>query len=137
MSLSIIIIFAVGSVVELLSLIWLSSIIGFLNVVNVIMLSFLIGVVVSRAYGKGWFDKMQWHLKSGTLPNEEILDGTVMNIASMALMTPGLVTDTIALFAIFPVTRGPFKDMALSLTRKKISSGKSYFFFKDPDHSGS
>ena len=135
MSLYVVLIFAVGSVIELYSLIWMSSIIGFLNVVNIIMFTFLIGVVVGRAYGTTWFNKMQWHLKSGTLPNDEILNGAVMNIASMALMTPGIVSDTIAFFALIPPIRGLFKDMALKLTQKKISSGQVFFFFKDPDQS--
>ena len=135
MTLYVILIFAVGSVIELYGLLWLSSIIGFLNVVNLIMFSFLIGVVVGRAYDRTWFNKMQWHLKSGTMPNEEILDGAVMNLASMALMTPGIILDTIALFVLIPPTRGLFKDMALSLTQKKISSGQVFFFFKDPDQS--
>lgn len=135
MSLQIILVFAVGSVIELYSLIWMSSIIGFLNVVNIIMFTFLIGVVVGRAYDRTWFGKMQWHLKSGTLPNEEILNGAVMNITSMALMTPGIISDTVAFFALIPPVRGLFKDMALKLTQKKIASGKAYFFFKDPDQS--
>jgi UPF0716 family protein affecting phage T7 exclusion len=49
----------------------------------------------------------------------------------MLLITPGVVTDTIALLIMLPATRDLFKGMALNLTMKRIQSGQLYFFFRD------
>jgi len=53
-----------------------------------------------------------------------------MSLCSMLLITPGVLTDMIALLIMIPATRGFFKDMALKLTKKRIQSGQTYFFFK-------
>ncbi len=129
MTLPITICFAVGTAVEILGLKWISDIISILNTVNLIMLTFLIGIIVGRSWGKHYFEKMQWHLKSRTLPEEEVLNGSVMGIASMLLITPGIVTDTIGFLILIPISRGVFKDLARSFMKKKIASSQLHFFF--------
>jgi UPF0716 protein FxsA len=121
--------FAVGTAVEILGLKWISDHISILNTVNLIMLTFLVGIVVGRSWGKHYFEKMQWHLKSRTLPEEEVLNGAVMTIASMLLITPGIVTDTIGFLILIPIFRGVFKDLARSFMKKKIANSQLHFFF--------
>jgi UPF0716 protein FxsA len=121
--------FAVGMVVEIVGLKWVSDYISILNTVNLIMLTFLVGVVVGRSWGKKFFEKMQWHLKSRTVPEEEVLNGAVMAIASMLLITPGIVTDLIGFLIMIPIFRGAFRDMARSFFKKKIANSEPYFFF--------
>ena len=40
----------------------------------IIMFSFLVGIVITRAYGKEYLEKLQWHLKSRSKPSEEIVN---------------------------------------------------------------
>jgi len=122
--------FAIGTAVEMGVLIFLSKSIDTITLINEIMLTFLVGIVVGRSYGKEFFEKMQWHLKSKTMPAKDILNGAVMTIASMLLITPGIVTDIAGLLIITPLTRGIFIDMAANFTRKRSSSGESFYFFK-------
>ena len=121
--------FAVGTAVEIFGLKWISSQISILNTVNLIMLTFLIGIVMGRSWGKEIFKKMQWHLKSRTMPKPEVLNGAVLAIASMFLITPGIVTDTIGFLILIPISRGVFKDCARSFMKKKIASSDLHFFF--------
>jgi len=121
--------FAIGTAVEIFSLKWMSDLISILNTVNLIMLTFLVGIVVGRSWGKHYFEKMQWHLKSRTLPEEEVLNGAVMGIASMLLITPGVVTDAIGFLILIPIFRGVFKDFARSFMKKKIADSQLHFFF--------
>ena len=123
--------FAVGTGIELYGLKWVSDSISIINTISWVMFSFLIRIIVSRSYGNECFERIQRSLKSREAPPEDVLNGAVMSLCSMLLITPGVVTDTIGLLIMIPVTRGMFKDMALSLTRKRIQSGQGYFFFKD------
>ncbi len=123
--------FALGTALELYGLKVVSTQISVVNTLNLIMLTFLVGVVVGRSWGKHYFEKMQWHLKSRTLPNDEVLNGTVMTIASMLLITPGVITDVLGLFILIPITRGIFKEITLDLVKKKISRGELFFFFRN------
>jgi UPF0716 protein FxsA len=122
--------FAIGTVIELYGLKWTSESISIINTVSLIMLTFLIGIVVSRSYGNECFERIQRSLKSRETPADDVLNGAVMSLCSMLLITPGVVTDMIALLIMIPATRGLFKDMALNLAKKRIQSGQTYFFFK-------
>ena len=95
------------------------------------MLTFLIGIIISQSYGKEVFEKMQRHLKSREAPGDEALNGAVMGVAGMLLITPGAVTDIIGILIMIPLTRGMFKQIALNVTKNRIQSGQPYFFFKD------
>ena len=131
MSLAITAFFALGTGIELYGLKFVSDSISILNTVSLVMLTFLIGIIVSQSYGKEVFEKMQRHLKSREAPGDEALNGAVMGVAGMLLITPGAVTDIIGLLIMIPITRGIFKQIASNLSKKRIESGQPYFFFKD------
>ena len=131
MSLPITAIFALGTGIELYGLKFVSDSISILNTVSLVMFTFLIGIVVSRSHGKEVFEKMQRQLKSREAPGDEALNGAVMGVASMLLITPGAVTDIIGLLIMTPLTRGIFKQVALNITKNRIQTGQPYFFFKD------
>ena len=131
MSLAITAFFALGTGIELYGLKFVSDSISVLNTVSLVMLTFLIGIIVSKSYGKEVFEKMQRHLKSREAPGDEALNGAVMGVAGMLLITPGAVTDIIGLLIMIPITRGIFKQIASNLSKKRIESGQPYFFFKD------
>tara|TARA_B100000929_G_scaffold99428_1_gene78134 strand:- start:242 stop:637 length:396 start_codon:yes stop_codon:yes gene_type:complete len=123
--------FAIGTGIELYGLKWVSDSISIVNTISLIMFSFLVGIVVSRSYGNECFERIQRSLKSREVPADDVLNGAVMSLCSMLLITPGVVTDTIGLLIMIPATRGIFKDMVLNLTRKRIQAGQQYFFFRD------
>ena len=131
MSLPVTAFFALGTGVELYGLKFVSDSISILNTVSLVMLTFLIGIVISQSYGKEVFEKMQRHLKSREAPGDEALNGAVMGVAGMLLITPGVVTDIIGILIMTPLTRGMFKQIALNVTKNRIQSGQPYFFFKD------
>ena len=123
--------FAIGTGVELYGLKWVSESISIINTISLVMFSFLVGIVVSRSYGSECFERIQRSLKSRENPADDVLNGAVMSLCSMLLITPGVVTDAIGLLIMIPATRGIFKNIALNLTRKRIQAGQQYFFFKD------
>jgi len=123
--------FALGTGVELYGLKWVSESISIMNTISWIMFSFLVGIVVSRSYGDECFQRIQRSLKSREAPADEVLNGAVMSLCSMLLITPGLITDTIGLLIMIPATRGFFKNLVLNFTNKRIQAGQQYFFFKD------
>ena len=131
MTLTIASFFAVGTFVEIYFLKILSSYISIINTLSLIMFTFLVGNIIGRSWGKEFFEKMQWHLRSRSIPGDEVLNGSVMAISGMMLVTPGVITDLIGILILFPITRGIFKGIAENLVRKKISRGELYYFFKD------
>ena len=131
MSLTVVLSFAVGTFIEIYFLKVISGYISILNTLSLIMFTFLIGNIIGRSWGKEFFEKMQWHLRSRSIPGDDVLNGSVMALSGMMLVTPGVVTDLIGVLILFPVTRGIFKDIAKNMVRKKIARGELYYFFKD------
>ncbi len=131
MTASIVLIFLIASVIELYSLMWLASLISIMNTISLVMFTMLLGVIIGRGYGPESFDKMQWSLRAGTLPADEVVTGAVMNIGSRFLLTPGVVTDVLGLIITFPKTRFIAKYVALKIFKSKLSRGENWFFFKD------
>ncbi len=123
------IILTVATAVEILSLTWLGTQISVLNTISLTMLTLLLGVINGRSYGEVWYEKMQWHLKSGSLPSDEVVNGAVMNVGSKLLLMPGLVTDVLGFLIILPQTRFIAKNIALNLFKKKMSLREQWFFF--------
>lgn len=124
-------ILTVGTAVEILSLTWLGTQISVLNTISFTMFTLLLGVINGRSFGEEWYGKIQWHLKSGTEPTEDVINGTVMNVGSKLLLTPGLITDILGFLIIIPQTRFISKNIVLKLFKKKLSRREQWFFFKD------
>ena len=131
MSLAVVSFFAVGTFIEIYFLKVVSDYISIINTLSLIMFTFLVGNIIGRSWGKECFEKMQWHLRSRSIPGDDVLNGSVMALSGMMLVTPGVVTDLIGVLILFPMTRGIFKDIAGNMVRKKIARGELYYFFRD------
>jgi UPF0716 protein FxsA len=131
MSLGVILFFAVGTFAEMYLLTVVSASISVINTLSLIMFTFLIGNIINRSWGKEYFDKMQWHLRSRSVPGDDILNGSVLALSGMFLITPGVITDVVGILIVLPFTRFIFKDIIESIVKKKISNGELHYFFKD------
>jgi UPF0716 protein FxsA len=131
MSLAVVLFFAVGTLCEVFLLTVVSGYISIINTLSLIMFTFLVGNIISRSWGKEYFEKMQWHLRSRSIPGEEVINGSVLALSGMFLVTPGVITDLIGVLILFPITRGIFKSITENLVKRKITNGELYYFFKD------
>jgi UPF0716 protein FxsA len=131
MSLGVVLFFAIGTFAEMYLLTIVSASISVINTLSLIMFTFLIGNIINRSWGKEYFDKMQWHLRSRSVPGDDILNGSVLALSGMFLITPGVITDVIGVLIVLPFTRFIFKDITESIVKKKISNGELHYFFKD------
>ena len=131
MSLGVVLFFAIGTFVEMYLLTIVSASISVINTLSLIMFTFLIGNIINRSWGKEYFDKMQWHLRSRSVPGDDVLNGSVLALSGMFLITPGVITDIIGTLIVLPFTRFIFKDITESIVKKKISNGELHYFFKD------
>ena len=131
MSLGVILFFAIGTFAEMYLLTIVSTSISVITTLSLIMFTFLIGNIINRSWGKEYFDKMQWHLRSRSVPGDDILNGSVLALSGMFLITPGVITDVVGILIVLPFTRFIFKDITESIVKKKISNGELHYFFKD------
>ena len=131
MSILVVVLFLLGSIAEMYSLLWMGSVISTLNTISLTMFTLLLGVIIGRGYGEEWQEKMQWHLRSRSQPPDEVINGAVMRLGSAMLKTPGIITDFLGLIIIFPKTRFIAKGLARGLVKRKMAANQTWFFFKD------
>lgn len=101
--------FVLIPVLELALLIKVGTHIGVLNTLLLIFLTAVVGVSLARWQGLKVFFKIQESLQRGVFPSSDMIDGLMILCAAAVLLTPGLITDTMAFFILFPATRQMIK----------------------------
>jgi UPF0716 protein FxsA len=94
---------------DMLLLVVLTGAVGWEIVVLAVVLTALVGMLLVRAEGRHTMRKIQTKTARGELPSDELLDGALLLVAAVTLLTPGLVTDLIGFLLVVPVTRYPIR----------------------------
>jgi UPF0716 protein FxsA len=98
--------------VPLLDLLLLAVLTGFVGwelVILAVVLTALVGMLLVRAEGRHTMRKIQEKTARGELPSDELLDGALLLVAAVTLLTPGLVTDLVGFLLVIPPTRYPIR----------------------------
>ena len=117
--------------VELYLLIMLGSRIGAMPTIGLIVLTGIIGATLARQQGLSVLSKIQREMASGKPPTQELVEGALIVVGGIVLLTPGIVTDIFGFSLLVPPVR---KIVCRSLTRafsKKV--GKAAGFSRTSD----
>ncbi len=101
--------FAVIPVAEIYVLVSVGGVIGVLPTVALVLLTALVGAHLARMQGLAVMMRIRENLAQGFMPAEELLDGLLIFLAGMTLLTPGFLTDIMGLLILLPATRNIFK----------------------------
>ncbi len=101
--------FAVIPVAEIYVLVSVGGAIGVLPTVALVLLTALAGAHLARMQGLAVMMRIRENLAQGFMPAEELLDGLLIFLAGMTLLTPGFLTDIMGLLILLPATRNVFK----------------------------
>jgi UPF0716 protein FxsA len=99
-------------IIPLLDILLLVVLMGFFPwelVILLVVLTALVGMLLVRAEGRHTLRKIQRKLATGEIPTDELVDGGLLLIAGVFLLTPGLVTDLVGFVLVFPLTRIPVR----------------------------
>ena len=129
---------------ELLILMPVASSIGIGWTVLMIIVTALIGAKLAQREGaRAWKQVMQ-DLSMGMVPNDSIIDGLIVLVGCVLLVTPGVLTDLVGLSVLFPIVRRPIRAILKNRFSKKLElqswaaadRGGSGFVFTPPTQSG-
>jgi UPF0716 protein FxsA len=125
--------FAIVPVLELYVLIGIGGRIGALNTVLLVIGTALLGALLVRREGIRTFRQITESLSRGLVPAEEMIDGLLIFVAGILLLTPGVVTDIFALGLLVPFTRRVFKRWLRRRFDRMITSGHIRLHFRNPN----
>lgn len=106
-----ILLFSIIPLIELMILIRIGTWLGALNTVLLVIATAIVGASLARRQGLATLWRIRQNLSMGKIPTEELLDGFLIIIAAIVLITPGILTDTFGLLLLIPVTRSWFKKL--------------------------
>ena len=110
--------FTVLPALELLVLIKVGTTIGALNTLILVLLIGAIGAQLARLQGFLVIQKVQDNLSRGVMPSSELLDGVLILVGGLLLLTPGFITDVLGIFLLIP----PARYLIKIFLKKKLQS---------------
>ncbi len=99
------ILFIVVPLVELYFIIKVGEIIGAFWTIVLVLLTAFIGINLLRYQGLSMLARAQQSMSQGVLPAREMLEGMVLAVGGVLLITPGFITDTLGFLCLIPATR--------------------------------
>ncbi len=117
------ILFAVIPVIEVYLLIKVGSLIGAVPTVLLLLAISMVGAWLVRHQGFGIMRRIQNELAQGRLPAAELLDGAMVLVGGVLLVTPGFFTDFLGLFFLIPFTRAIIKRFVGLWLQRRLDRG--------------
>lgn len=91
--------------VEILILIRLGEIMGFWPTVWLVIGTGILGAWLARLYGWTLWMEVQQELQRGRMPADKMVDGLLILVGGIVLLTPGLLTDITGFLLLIPASR--------------------------------
>ena len=102
--------FVLIPIIELYLLLQLGARIGFMPTLGLIVLTGALGATLARQQGRSALAKIQNELKSGRPPAMEMVEGALIVVGGIVLLTPGILTDLFGFALMIPKFRKSFAE---------------------------
>mgnify|MGYP003959070775 FL=1 len=120
--------FVIVTLLEIYVLVSVGESIGGFSTVMLVVITALIGSTLLKQQGWSTMAKAQQAMANGQTPAFEMLEGVVILISGVLLLTPGFITDTVGLLGLMPWSRTYFIDQILTKNASKVFSKNNAVF---------
>ena len=121
-------IFAVMTLLEIYVLMTVGDVIGNWQTVLLVIMTALIGSTLLRQQGWSTMAKAQQSIAEGKTPAFEMLEGVVILVSGVLLITPGFITDGLGLLGLMPWSRRYFINHILEKNAERFFSQRNAIF---------
>jgi UPF0716 protein FxsA len=90
---------------EIYVLLQVGQAIGPVNTIGLLILISVVGAWLAKREGLGVLRRMQRSIDSGRVPGTELVDGFLILLAGALMLTPGFLTDILAILLLLPPVR--------------------------------
>ena len=123
MFIKLLIIFIVVPVMELYILIETGRLIGVGATVGLIVLTGFAGAWLARSQGLEILQKIQHDTANGQMPAQTLIDGALVLVGGLLLLTPGFFTDALGFSFLIPLTRDMWRKALQAWLEKQVRQG--------------
>ena len=121
-------IFVVVTLAEIFVLVSVGQAIGGLSTVLLVIITAFIGSSLLRTQGWSTMAKAQQSIAEGRAPAMEMLEGVVIVVSGILLLTPGFLTDTLGLLGLMPWSRTYFINHFLEKNAERVFKSRNSVF---------
>ena len=127
------ILFVVMPIAEIAVLIKVGGAIGGLTTIGIVILTAVIGTAMLRQQGIATLNKAQQRMQKGEMPAQQMLEGLLLLIGGVLLLTPGFITDFFGFCTLIPISRrflaaklsaGALSNMNVFVGGTRVSGGE-------------
>lgn len=120
-----VLLFVTMPILEIVVLFKIYDSIGGMETLALVVLTGFIGAGLARAQGIVIVTEIQSDLKEGRVPAPRLMDGMMIIIAGVLLITPGLITDIAGFLLLVPLVRAEIRMWMKRRCEKMITEGQT------------
>jgi UPF0716 protein FxsA len=101
-------------VIEIALFIQVGGVLGVWPTIALVLLTAIVGASLVRSQGLQTLLTVQQRLAQGQLPAQQILEGVMLAVAGVLLLTPGFFTDILGMLVLLPAPRAYLAKLLMS-----------------------
>ncbi|MGI9558474.1 MAG: FxsA family protein [Thermodesulfobacteriota bacterium] len=114
-------VFVIVPIVEIAILIKLGGLIGGWETVYIVILTAVLGAALAKQQGLSVLTSIMEDMNAGRAPSANLMDGLMILVGAVVLLTPGLVTDFAGFLLLIPQTRRRIKLFVQKRVEKRMN----------------
>jgi UPF0716 protein FxsA len=107
-------------VVELIVMFKVADAFGWLETLSALILVSIVGAWLVKRQGLSMLMRIQKELHEGKVPTKSVVDGLLLLVAGVLMLTPGFLSDVLGLLLIIPPTRIAVRTALIRRYRSRI-----------------
>ncbi len=115
--------FVLVPLADLTLLVWVAGRLGFWPTVATVVLTAAVGSWLARREGSAAWKRVSGKMAAGGVPGPELIDGLIILISGILLLTPGFLTDITGLLGLLPPTRAAMRKALASGFQSAVKNG--------------
>ncbi|PST87474.1 membrane protein FxsA [Photobacterium jeanii] len=112
--------FIVVPIVEIALFVQVGGVLGMWPTIGLVLVTAIVGASLVRSQGIATLLSVQSRLQQGELPAQQIVEGVMLAVAGVLLLTPGFMTDILGMAVLLPAPRAYLAKQLMS--RVKVQS---------------
>lgn len=124
------VLFLIVPAIELWGLITVGKVIGPLSTIALVILTGVVGAWLAKQQGLQVIRQVQFQLARGQMPTEALIDGALVLVGGLLLLSPGFFSDIIGILLLIPYTRLIVRHLLKRWLWSLISSGRIHMYFR-------
>lgn len=118
------VVFIAVPLIEMAVLIRLGQLLGFWPTIGLVIATGTVGALLAKSQGMRVLAAIQADLGTGQPPASRLIDGFLILVGGILLLTPGLITDAAGFMLLLPFTRSRMKKALRRRFESMVRSGQ-------------